>query len=62
MVRLIFHPEAKDELREAAERYEESRQGLGREFFDEVRGAAASGGFPMGSSIGSMTTRSSSPR
>ena len=37
MVRLIFHPEAKAELREAASYYEDKREGLGHEFLEEVR-------------------------
>ncbi len=37
MVRLIFHPEAKAEFREAAAFYEKRRIGLGQEFFGEVR-------------------------
>lgn len=41
MVRLIFHPEAKNELRAAAARYEDKRHGLGQEFLSEVRGIAA---------------------
>lgn len=40
MVRLIFHPEAKDELREGAAFYEGKREGLGQEFLTEVRGIA----------------------
>ena len=35
MVGLIFHPEAKDELREAAAHYEGKRAGLGQEFLAE---------------------------
>lgn len=37
MVKLIFHPEAKVELREAAADYEGRRGGLGQEFLGEVR-------------------------
>lgn len=35
--RLIIEPEAEAELEEAAERYEESVPGLGREFLAEMR-------------------------
>ena len=37
MVKLIFHPQAKAELREGAEYYQGRRQGLGEDFLAEVR-------------------------
>lgn len=37
MARLIFHPEAKAELRDATAYYEERRQGLGEAFLQEIR-------------------------
>lgn len=39
MAVLIFHPEAKTELRDAAEYYENSRAGLGMLFLDAVESA-----------------------
>ena len=35
MAGLKYHPEAKDEIREAAEFYERMRQGLGEDFLAE---------------------------
>ncbi len=37
MVKLILHPEAKRELREAAAYYQERREGLGEELLGEIR-------------------------
>ena len=37
MVRLIFHPEAKAEMRESAAFYEQEQVGLGTKFLGEVR-------------------------
>ena len=39
MKRIAFHPAARDELLEAAERYEEQASGLGAQFTDEVERA-----------------------
>lgn len=39
MRRIAFHPAARDELLEAAERYEEQASGLGAQFTDEVERA-----------------------
>ncbi len=36
MAALSYHPEAKDEIREAADFYEQRRQGLGEEFLEEL--------------------------
>ncbi len=36
MADLIYHPEARDEIREAADYYQRRRQGLGEEFLAEV--------------------------
>ena len=36
---VIFHPAARDEIEEAAARYEEQRAGLGREFRTEFEAA-----------------------
>ena len=39
MKRIAFHPAARDELLQAAERYEEQASGLGAQFTDEVERA-----------------------
>lgn len=39
MKRIAFHPAARDELLEAAERYETQAKGLGAQFTDEVERA-----------------------
>ena len=39
MKRIAFHPAARAELLEAAERYEEQANGLGVQFIDEVERA-----------------------
>lgn len=41
MAEMIFHPEARAELRAAAAYYESCRTGLGREFWTHVEAAAA---------------------
>lgn len=41
MAEMIFHPEARAELRAAAAYYESCRTGLGREFLTQVENAAA---------------------
>jgi hypothetical protein len=38
VIRLIYHPEAAREYREAAEYYSDIEQGLGGRFFDEMEG------------------------
>jgi mRNA-degrading endonuclease RelE of RelBE toxin-antitoxin system len=41
LVRLIFHPAAKAELRDGAAYYQARREGLGEEFLEEVRKTVA---------------------
>ena len=42
MAKLIYDPQAKIEIREAAAFYEECREGLGRDFLNAVESAARS--------------------